>query len=93
MLYIESLTTLGTSTGSIKSFKYPLSDVCDFQEHEAHSGAITKLRISYDDQYLFSVSEDGCVYVFRIADKDEHSIKGAKLSAYSDEVMLKRIIL
>ena len=65
-----------------------MSDVSDFQEHEAHSGPVTKLRISADDQYLFSAAEDGCVYIFRISDKDEHSIKSTKAPIYSDEVIV-----
>ncbi len=66
--------------------KFPLTDASDFQEHEAHSGPITKFRISYDDQYLFSTSDDGCVYVFKVADKDEHTIKRDKGVVFSDEV-------
>lgn len=85
----ERVHVLGTSTGAIRAIKFPLTDVSDFQEHEAHSGPVTKLRISYDDQYLFSSSEDGCVYVFRIADKDEHTIKRDKGIIFSDEVSFR----
>ena len=63
-----------------------MTDINESQEHEAHAAAVTKLRISFDDQYLFSASEDGVIYVFKIADKDEHTLKRDKAPIFSDEV-------
>jgi cilia- and flagella-associated protein 57 len=77
----------GTVTGQIRAFKYPLSnETGNYIEHQAHSLAITKFKIAYDDQYLFSASEDGCIFVFKIADKDERSMKKEKIAVVSDEV-------
>ena len=81
---------VGTSTGSIRSIKFPLSENNEFQEHEAHASAVTKLRISFDDQYLFSCSEDGSVYVFKVADKDEHTLKREKAVIFSDEILITK---
>jgi invasion protein IalB len=45
------------------------------------------MRISYDDQYLFTCSEDGCLFVFKIADKDEiRGMKKEKATTFADEV-------
>jgi WD40 repeat protein len=78
----------GTSTGQIRSMKYPLTTELDeYQEHQAHSAAVTKFRVSYDDQYLFSAGEDGCLYMFKISDKDDRSMKREKTAAYADEVI------
>ena len=77
---------IGTSTGSIRSIKYPFGDVLDFQEHQAHSTAITRLKISCDDQYLFSTSEDGCIYMFRLSDKEDRTMKKERIPFFADEV-------
>jgi hypothetical protein len=58
----------------------------DFQEHQGHSSSITKMRVSYDDQFLFTTSEDGCLYVFKISDKDSRSLKRDREIIYADEV-------
>jgi cilia- and flagella-associated protein 57 len=88
----------GTENGNIRVFKYPfntdqglISDIGSFQEHVAHIGPITQLKISFDDQYLFSAGEDGSLYIFRISDKD-HSLlkKKEKDSFYADEVLVTK---
>ncbi|KAJ3114298.1 Cilia- and flagella-associated protein 57 [Phlyctochytrium bullatum] len=81
----------GTSSGQIRSLKFPLTgDPEDFQEHQAHSGSISKLRISYDDQYLFSVAEDGCIYVYKISDKDERTMKRDRSLQFADEILITK---
>ncbi|KAJ3228464.1 Cilia- and flagella-associated protein 57 [Clydaea vesicula] len=62
----------------------------DYQEHQGHSSVITKLRVSYDDQFLFSTSEDGCLYVFKISDKDTRGAKSSKEIIYSDEILVTK---
>lgn len=46
--------------------------------------------ISYDDQFLFSVSLDGSLFAFRIADKDGRSIKREKDVGYAEEVLVTK---
>ena len=84
----------GTSTGQVRSIKFPMSsEIEEFQDHQAHSAAVTKFKISYDDQYLFSVADDGCLFMYKIAEKGERvgkqiktSVKKDKENEYSDEV-------
>jgi WD40 repeat protein len=67
--------------------KYPLAnEQCEYQEHQGHSGPITKLRVSYDDQFLFSTSEDGCLYIFKVSDKEGRGLKRDREIVYADEV-------
>ncbi|KNC99492.1 uncharacterized protein SPPG_04888 [Spizellomyces punctatus DAOM BR117] len=81
----------GTASGTIRAIKYPLSGHADdFQEHIAHSGAITKLRVSYDDQYLFSASEDGTIYVFKISDKEERGLRRERVMVFADEILITK---
>ncbi|KAJ3219703.1 Cilia- and flagella-associated protein 57 [Dinochytrium kinnereticum] len=81
----------GTISGQIRSMKFPLTgDPEDYQEHQAHSAAVTKLRISYDDQFLFSIAEDGCMYVFRISDKDDRAMKRERSLQFADEILITK---
>ncbi|KAJ3227958.1 Cilia- and flagella-associated protein 57 [Clydaea vesicula] len=82
---------VGTANGSIRSIKFPFtSDPDSFQEHFAHSGAITNLRMSFDDQYLFSASEDGCIYSFRVSEKEERGIKRERILLFADEILITK---
>ncbi|KAJ3089419.1 Cilia- and flagella-associated protein 57 [Quaeritorhiza haematococci] len=61
-----------------------------FQEHQAHSKPVTKLSVSYDDQYLFSTSEDGCLMIFKIADKEGKAAKRDRDIVYADEILVTK---
>lgn len=81
----------GTSTGSIVAFKYPFGeDVGACQEHQAHSSAVTRLRTSHDDQFLFSTAEDGCLYIFRIQDREGRVVKRERDTIYADEILVTK---
>ena len=41
----------------------------------AHSAAITRLRITADDSYLFSCGEDGCIFMFELKKKEIGSLQ------------------
>ncbi|KND04574.1 uncharacterized protein SPPG_00295 [Spizellomyces punctatus DAOM BR117] len=82
---------VGTANGTIRSMKYPLgSEPGDYQEHQAHSAPVTKLRVSYDDQFLFSTSEDGALYVFKISDKEGRGLKRDREIVYADEILVTK---
>ncbi|KAJ3085124.1 Cilia- and flagella-associated protein 57 [Quaeritorhiza haematococci] len=99
----------GTANGTVRSIKFPLSDIeptsettmhtfaspmSYYQEHEAHCGSITNFRVSYDDQYLFSTSDDGCIYLFRISEKDDHrgavGMKRERGMISADEILITK---
>ena len=83
---------VGMASGCIRSIKFPFTNEADnFQEHSAHSAAITKLRISNDDQYLFSVSEDGCVYTFKVSEKEDRGLKKERSLLFADEVSVIKL--
>jgi WD40 repeat protein len=80
---------LGTANGTIRAMKYPFgNDPGEHQEHQAHSSSVTKIRVAYDDSYLFSVSEDGCLYTYKISDKEGRGVKKSHEVSYADEVMI-----
>lgn len=61
----------GTSNGVVRFFPLPLElkdaeSTLKVLDHKVHSGAITRLRVTYDDAYFFSASEDGCLAIFQL---------------------------
>ena len=55
-----------------------------------HSGPVTRLRIAYDDAFLFSVSEDATVYIHEIRDKDGRGAKRDKVITRALTLSLNR---
>jgi WD40 repeat protein len=81
---------VGTHAGTIRALRFPFGDQHDFQEHQAHAGPVSQLRVSSDDQFLFSASEDGCIYMFRLTDKEDRGNKKDKPSIFADEILITR---
>ena len=48
------------------------------------------MRVSHDDQYLFSVGDDGTLFIFRIFDKESRMIKREREAGYAEEVLITR---
>lgn len=81
----------GTSNGSVRAMKYPFGhDAGESHEHQAHYGTVTKMRLSIDDQYLFSASEDGSLYIFRVTDKESKLNKRDREIEYADEILVTK---
>ncbi len=85
--YLEAGTTLGQITlsnsaktmfasvaeadqpGPVRCYRFPLHG--EYLEYQVHSGPSTRLRVSFDDLYLFSCSEDGTLFVFDVRERDK----------------------
>ncbi|CAI9739315.1 ciliaflagella57-likeassociated and flagella-associated 57-like [Octopus vulgaris] len=83
----------GTSNGCLWSLKFPLGSSGEWQEYKGHRSKITRMRVTFDDQYLVSVSEDSTVMVWQIQDKDSRGIKRDKDSlrcVYADEILITK---
>ena len=48
------------------------------------------MHISCDDQYIFSVGEDGSLYSFRVMDKDGRLLKRDRDFTYAEEVLITK---
>lgn len=53
--------------GSIQVLRYPFEKSFEIQ---AHSLPVEQMRVSYDNQTLFSCSSDGSICVFSIQERD-----------------------
>jgi hypothetical protein len=51
------------------------------------------MRITYDDKYIFSVGQDGCLFMFELTDKDVKSNRGKESYSiqFSEEILVTRV--
>ncbi|XP_062412043.1 cilia- and flagella-associated protein 57 isoform X1 [Sardina pilchardus] len=80
----------GTSTGTIRVIKCPIPVQKEWTEYQGHSCAITKMTVTFDDQYLLSVSEDGCLFIWKIIDKEGRGLKRDKDVSYAEEILITK---
>lgn len=80
----------GTAKGTLWSLKYPLTIPGEWQEHQGHGSQITKMKITYDDQFLITVSEDSSIILWKIQDKEGRGIKREKEVGYAEEILITK---
>ncbi|XP_054576786.1 cilia- and flagella-associated protein 57 isoform X2 [Eptesicus fuscus] len=81
---------VGTSVGTIRAMKYPLPLPKEFNDYQAHGGPITKMLLTFDDQFLLTVSEDGCLFTWKVFDKDGRGIKREREVGFAEEVLVTK---
>ncbi|CAI5689004.1 unnamed protein product [Oreochromis niloticus] len=80
----------GTSSGTVRAIKYPLPIQKEWITYQAHSGPVTKMVITYDDQFLLTVSEDGCLLIWKIIDKEGRGLKSNKHIVHTEEILITK---
>ncbi|KAI2667261.1 Cilia- and flagella-associated protein 57 [Labeo rohita] len=81
---------VGTSTGTVRAIKYPLPIQNDWIEYQAHAGPVTKMVITFDDQFLITVSEDSSLFIWKIIDKEGQGLKREKELRYAEEILITK---
>jgi hypothetical protein len=77
--------------GAIEVWRMPLERVNTFS---AHSKAIERMRISHDNKFLFTSSNDGTLMIHTIVDRDPRGgagARGADLTNFSEEILTEKI--
>lgn len=46
--------------------------------------------ITFDDQFLLTVSEDGCLFIWKIIDKEGQGLKREKELIYAEEILVTK---
>jgi len=59
---------VGMDNGSLRCFAYPMVGPAagEFDEIQAHEGEVKHMRVTSDDKYLVSASDDGTIFVFEV---------------------------
>nr|XP_021500230.1 cilia- and flagella-associated protein 57 [Meriones unguiculatus] len=81
---------VGTSVGTIRSMRYPLPGQKEFNEYQAHAGPINKIMLTFDDQFLLTVADDGCLFTWKVFDKDGRGIKREREVGFAEEVLVTK---
>ncbi|NXW55507.1 CFA57 protein, partial [Eurystomus gularis] len=81
---------VGTSLGTIRAMKYPLPLTRDFNEYQAHAGAVTKMSLTNNDLFLLTASEDGSIFIWKVFDKGGGILKQEKEVECAEEVLIMR---
>ncbi|KAM6927807.1 LOW QUALITY PROTEIN: cilia- and flagella-associated protein 57-like [Xenentodon cancila] len=80
----------GTSSGTIRAITYPLPSQKDWIMQQANCGPVTKMVITHDDQFLLTVSEDGCLLISKILDTEGRGLKSNRQIVQSDEILVTK---
>ncbi|XP_029990136.1 cilia- and flagella-associated protein 57 [Sphaeramia orbicularis] len=80
----------GTSSGTIRAVKYPLPMQKDWIMYQAHCAPVTKMAITFDEQFLLTVSEDGCLLMSKIVDKEGRGLKTNKQIIHTEEILVTK---
>lgn len=78
-----------TMLGAVRSYRVPLNG--DFNEVRSHSGAVTGMRLFFDDTLLFTVSSDGALFVFDVrSDAKSAARRDLERLPFAEEVMVTK---
>uniref|UniRef100_A0A3Q1ITP4 EML-like second beta-propeller domain-containing protein n=1 Tax=Anabas testudineus TaxID=64144 RepID=A0A3Q1ITP4_ANATE len=80
----------GTSSGTIRAIKYPLPVQKEWLMYQAHCGPVTRMVITFDDQFLLTVSEDSCLLMWRIIDKEGRGLKSNRQIVHTEEILVTK---
>lgn len=61
-------------------------------ELQCHSSQISRIRLSYDESHVFTVSDDGILVVYKVQDRVIDRLKGKEKDTvvFSDEILVKK---
>ncbi|KAJ8350431.1 hypothetical protein SKAU_G00255610 [Synaphobranchus kaupii] len=79
----------GTSAGSITIMSCPLSSQEELFEFKGHAGAITRMAITFDDQFLLTISEDGSLLIWKII-WNRYGLMRDKKMCYLEEILITK---
>ncbi|XP_070759353.1 cilia- and flagella-associated protein 57 isoform X2 [Enoplosus armatus] len=80
----------GTSSGTIRAIKYPLPIQKEWIVYQGHCGPVTKVVITADDQFLLTASEDGCLLMWKIIDKEGRGLKSSRQIVHTEEILVTK---
>lgn len=76
--------------GSLRAYKFEPLDG-EFVEYQAHSLPIERIRVSFDDQNIFTVGQDGCLFIYQIIDREhrKREKEGSGLT-FAEEILITK---
>ena len=78
--------------GALRIYKFD-SFNGEYSEIQAHSLPVVRIRITYDDTFIFSAGQDGSLIIYEIRDKDFRSLKREKEGnslTFAEEILITK---
>ncbi len=80
----------GGKEGHVRSFKFPFGNHDTWEDYVGHCGVITKMRITLNDEFLVTVSDDSAIMVWLLQERDGRNVKLDRDVAWAEEVLITR---
>ncbi|XP_070224411.1 cilia- and flagella-associated protein 57 isoform X3 [Bos mutus] len=65
-----------------------IDDIRSFKEYSVRG--CKEMSITFDDQFLLSIAEDGCLFTWKVFDKDGRGIKREREVGFAEEVLVTK---
>ncbi|KAM9461443.1 uncharacterized protein Hap1MRO34_017676 [Clarias gariepinus] len=78
----------GGAAGNVRVIQYPLDDQESLTEYAAHSGPITRMAVTPDNQYLLTASVNGSLLIWTITDQKGRNLSVMKETDHPEESIL-----
>ncbi|KAJ9467512.1 77 kDa echinoderm microtubule-associated protein [Diplonema papillatum] len=86
----HKLLLAGCEDGSIRVISTPVQNGMHQAEHTiAHSSAISRICVTFDESILFTVGEDGCLWMFDIKERDGR-VPSKREVTYAEEILISK---
>ncbi|XP_064153500.1 cilia- and flagella-associated protein 57-like isoform X1 [Anguilla rostrata] len=80
----------GTTTGAVMAISCPLFEPKNFlYQGQGHTAPITKMIVTFDDHFLLTVSEDGCLFIWKIV-WERYGLKKDMELCYLEEIFITK---
>ncbi|VDK34050.1 unnamed protein product [Taenia asiatica] len=80
----------GGQEGHVRSYRFPFSNHNVWEDYVGHCDSILKMRITLNDEYLVTVSNDGSIMVWLLQERDSRNVKIERDVLWAEEVLITR---
>lgn len=56
--------------GSLRAIKYNENFTDEIVDFQCHNEPVTGMKVAYDDSYIFTIGNDGCLIVYEVKNKE-----------------------
>ena len=49
-----------------------------------------QMKMTHDDQYLITISEDSCIMIWKVQDREGRNLKHGKETLYAEEILITK---
>ncbi|KAL5113105.1 Cilia and flagella-associated protein 57 [Taenia crassiceps] len=80
----------GGQEGHVRSYRFPFSNHNVWEDYVGHCDSILKMRITLNDEYLVTVSNDSSIMVWILQERDSRNVKIERDVLWAEEVLITR---